>query len=160
MVGMPHRIIRMSWILMNPFYSGGGELWNLPVRLRKEGRRGRRMTSRPAVHPVDSSYMTNEAPAVHTVRMKDFQGMAGTTGGLLLRLCQFAFAVVSLCVMVTTSDFPSVTAFRFIALLIFIYFLPFTSSALACVLIYFLASCFWLQKWRSWWNARVQDSVF
>ncbi|KAL0409924.1 UNVERIFIED_CONTAM: CASP-like protein 5A2 [Sesamum latifolium] len=40
--------------------------------------------------------------------------MAGTTGALFLRLCQFVFAAVSLCVMATTSDFPSVTAFRYL----------------------------------------------
>ncbi|CAI9098019.1 OLC1v1034568C1 [Oldenlandia corymbosa var. corymbosa] len=72
------------------------------------------MMSRPAVHPLDSSSTTIEAPAVPTVRMKDFQGMPGTTGGLLLRLCQFGFAVISLCVMATTSDFPSVTAFSYL----------------------------------------------
>lgn len=70
--------------------------------------------SRPAVHPVEAPPMTdgglvNNAPRI---RMRDIQGMPGTTGGLALRLCQFAFAVVSLCVMATTSDFPSVTAFR------------------------------------------------
>ncbi|KAL3531937.1 hypothetical protein ACH5RR_005458 [Cinchona calisaya] len=78
------------------------------------------MMSRPAVHPVDASSMTNDAAAaaaaavVPRVRMKDVQGMAGTPGGLFLRLCQFAFAVISLCVMATTSDFPSVTAFSYL----------------------------------------------
>ncbi|CAA2985205.1 CASP 5A1 [Olea europaea subsp. europaea] len=67
--------------------------------------------SRPAVHPVDAPPMTFEAPRV---RMKDVHGMPGTIGGLFLRLCQFVFAVVSLCVMTTTSDFPSVTAFRYL----------------------------------------------
>ncbi|CAA2953531.1 CASP-like protein 5A1 [Olea europaea var. sylvestris] len=67
--------------------------------------------SRPAVHPVEAAPMTIEAPRV---RMKDFQGMPGTTGGLFLRLCQFVFAVVSLCVMTTTLDFPSVTAFCYL----------------------------------------------
>lgn len=48
---------------------------------------------------------------VPRVRMKDFQGMPGTQGGLALRICQFVFAAVGLCIMATTSDFPSVTAF-------------------------------------------------
>ncbi|KAG8376564.1 hypothetical protein BUALT_Bualt09G0076500 [Buddleja alternifolia] len=68
--------------------------------------------SGPAVHPVEAPPMTEAA--LLRVRMKDVQGMAGTTGGLSLRLCQFAFAAVSLCVMATTSDFPSVTAFRYL----------------------------------------------
>ncbi|KAH6805985.1 hypothetical protein C2S53_002343 [Perilla frutescens var. hirtella] len=69
--------------------------------------------SGPAVHPVDAPPPTTEA-APPRIRMKDVQGMAGTTGALILRLCQFAFAAVSLCVMATTSDFPSVTAFRYL----------------------------------------------
>ncbi|CDP06743.1 unnamed protein product [Coffea canephora] len=73
------------------------------------------MMSRPSVHPVDAPSLTNDAAAaMPRVRMKDFQGMGGTLGGLLLRLCQFGFAVVSLCVMATTSDFPSVTAFSYL----------------------------------------------
>uniref|UniRef100_A0A7N0ZTU6 CASP-like protein n=1 Tax=Kalanchoe fedtschenkoi TaxID=63787 RepID=A0A7N0ZTU6_KALFE len=48
------------------------------------------------------------------VRMADVQGMPGTRGGLTLRLCQFLFAAGSLCVMATTSDFPSVTAFIYL----------------------------------------------
>ncbi|KAL8526059.1 hypothetical protein ACS0TY_015321 [Phlomoides rotata] len=69
--------------------------------------------SGPAVHPVEApAPLTEAAPA--RVRMKDVQGMAGTTGALFLRLCQFVFAAVSLCVMATTSDFPSVTAFRYL----------------------------------------------
>ncbi|KAK5846896.1 hypothetical protein PVK06_003197 [Gossypium arboreum] len=43
--------------------------------------------------------------------MKDVQGMPGTLDGLVLLICQFSFAVVGLCVMATTSDFPSVIAF-------------------------------------------------
>ncbi|XAR69095.1 hypothetical protein NMG60_11000563 [Bertholletia excelsa] len=68
--------------------------------------------SRPAVHPLEAPPLTEgNAPRV---RMKDVQGMPGTPGGLVLRLFQFLFAVVSLCVMVTTSDFPSVTAFCYL----------------------------------------------
>lgn len=69
--------------------------------------------SRPAVHPVEAPPMTNDAE-IPRVRMKDFQGMPGTLGGLFLRMCQFAFAVISLSVMATTSDFPSVTAFSYL----------------------------------------------
>ncbi|GER54303.1 CASP-like protein 1 [Striga asiatica] len=69
------------------------------------------LMSGPAVHPVEAPPpATDVAPP--RVRMKDIQGMAGTSGALALRICQFVFAAVSLCVMATTSDFPSVTAFR------------------------------------------------
>lgn len=52
--------------------------------------------------------------AAPRVRMKDIQGMPGTLGSLLLRLCQLVFAVISIVVMLTTSDFPSVTAFCYL----------------------------------------------
>lgn len=71
--------------------------------------------SHPSVHPLEAPPLTgadNDAPP--RVRMKDIQGMPGTVGGLMLRCCQFAFAVVALCVMATTSDFPSVTAFCYL----------------------------------------------
>ena len=71
--------------------------------------------SHASVHPVEDPSTTdgggggnNEVPRV---RMKDIQGMPGTPGGFALRICQFVFAVVGLCIMATTSDFPSVTAF-------------------------------------------------
>ncbi|KAA3456646.1 CASP-like protein 5A2 [Gossypium australe] len=75
--------------------------------------------SHTSVHPVEDSPTTdgggggnnNEVPRV---RMKDVQGMPGTLGRLVLRICQFAFAVVGLCVMATISDFPSVTAFCYL----------------------------------------------
>ncbi|XP_030542485.2 CASP-like protein 5A2 [Rhodamnia argentea] len=72
--------------------------------------------SRPSVHPVEAPPVTNGGAQNNgpRVRMKDVQGMPGTRGGLVLRLCQFAFAAISLCVMATTSDFPSVTAFRYL----------------------------------------------
>ena len=73
--------------------------------------------SRPAVHPVEAPPVPEGA--VHNAprgKMKDVQGMPGTLGGLALRLLQFIFAAVSLCVMSTTSDFPSVTAFRYVIL--------------------------------------------
>ncbi|EPS74086.1 hypothetical protein M569_00670, partial [Genlisea aurea] len=69
--------------------------------------------SRPAVHPVEILPPGVEA-APPRVRMKDFQGMPGTAGALVLRFFQFAFAAVSASVMATTSDFPSVTAFRYL----------------------------------------------
>ncbi|KAG9445597.1 hypothetical protein H6P81_011725 [Aristolochia fimbriata] len=71
--------------------------------------------SHPAVHPVEAPPLTegavNDAPRV---RMKDIQGMPGTPGGLALRFFQFVFAVASLCVMASTSDFASVTAFCYL----------------------------------------------
>lgn len=67
--------------------------------------------SRPAVHPVEAPPLTDAAENPPRVRMKDIQGMPGTPGGLALRLFQFAFAVAALGVMVSTSDFASVTAF-------------------------------------------------
>ncbi|KAK1409791.1 hypothetical protein QVD17_36320 [Tagetes erecta] len=73
--------------------------------------------SRPAVHPVEPPPLIdgrNDAAPPRRVRMKDVQGMPGTPVGLFLRLCQFIFAVVSVSVMSTTSDFPSVTAFRYL----------------------------------------------
>ncbi|RVW30123.1 CASP-like protein 5A1 [Vitis vinifera] len=67
--------------------------------------------SRPVVHPVEAPPLREGGNNAPRVRMKDVQGMAGTPGGLVLRLFQFLSAVVSLCVMVTISDFSSVTAF-------------------------------------------------
>ncbi|KAL9266701.1 CASP-like protein [Drosera capensis] len=79
--------------------------------------------SRPAVHPV-----APPPPSVHLggggggeggggdvrVRMRDIEGMAGTPGGLTLRVCQVVFAVIALWIMASTSDFASATAFRFL----------------------------------------------
>ncbi|KAK9059799.1 hypothetical protein SSX86_020503 [Deinandra increscens subsp. villosa] len=78
--------------------------------------------SRPSVHPFDFEVpqlrevdaADNGAPPDDTVRMKDVQGMPGTPAGLALRLLQFGFAAVSVAVMAATSDFPSVTAFRYL----------------------------------------------
>ncbi|XP_021905637.1 CASP-like protein 5A2 [Carica papaya] len=69
--------------------------------------------SHASVHPVEDP-PTTEGGNAPRVRMKDIQGMPGTPGGLTLRLCQFMFAVAALCVMATTSDFPSVTAFCYL----------------------------------------------
>ncbi|CAL9071551.1 unnamed protein product [Musa textilis] len=70
--------------------------------------------SRPAVHPVEAPPLTDAAENPPRVRMKDIQGMPGTPGGLALRLFQFTFAVAALGVMVSTSDFASVTAFCYL----------------------------------------------
>ncbi|KAH7553578.1 hypothetical protein JRO89_XS12G0029100 [Xanthoceras sorbifolium] len=75
--------------------------------------------SRPAVHPVEAPPLTEgEAHNGPRVRMKNLQGMPGTRGGLILRLCQFFFAVVSLYVMASTSDFHEATAFWYSSLLL------------------------------------------
>ncbi|XP_078151698.1 CASP-like protein 5A1 [Carex rostrata] len=71
-------------------------------------------SSRPAVHPVEAPPMTDAAENPQGVRMKDFPGMPGTLGGLLLRIAQFVFAVAALSVMASTSDFTSVTAFCYL----------------------------------------------
>ncbi|MFS7968341.1 putative casparian strip membrane protein [Helianthus anomalus] len=81
--------------------------------------------SHPAVHPLDVEIPQLTEPAAAAaaendgrpddrVRMKDIQGMPGTPTNLALRLFQFAFAAVSVSVMAATSDFPSVTAFRYL----------------------------------------------
>ncbi|XP_076919760.1 CASP-like protein 5A2 [Bidens hawaiensis] len=83
--------------------------------------------SHPAVHPLDIeiSQLTEIAPPVaennnnnglpdDRVRMKDIQGMPGTPANLALRFCQFGFSAISVAVMAATSDFPSVTAFRYL----------------------------------------------
>lgn len=69
--------------------------------------------SHASVHPVEDP-PTTEGGNAPRVRMKDIQGMPATPGGLALRVSQFIFAVAALCVMATTSDFPSVTAFCFL----------------------------------------------
>uniref|UniRef100_A0A5B7AU99 CASP-like protein n=1 Tax=Davidia involucrata TaxID=16924 RepID=A0A5B7AU99_DAVIN len=71
-------------------------------------------TSQPSVHPFEVPPLTDAANNAPRTRMKDIQGMPGTPAGLALRLCQFGFTAVALCVMTTTTDFPSVTAFRYL----------------------------------------------
>lgn len=39
--------------------------------------------------------------------------MQGTVGGLVLRISQMMFTVAGLCLMITTSDFPTATAFLY-----------------------------------------------
>ncbi|KAB1219074.1 CASP-like protein 2 [Morella rubra] len=69
----------------------------------------------PAVHPVEAPPVTDAAnDAIPRGRMKDIPGMPGTPGSLALRFSQFAFALLALCVMATTSDFPTVTAFCYL----------------------------------------------
>ncbi|KAJ0028190.1 hypothetical protein Pint_35631 [Pistacia integerrima] len=73
--------------------------------------------SRPAVHPVEAPPLTEAAiQNGPRLRMKDIQGMPGTRGGLILRLCQFVFSFISLCVMASTSDFHEATAFCYLVL--------------------------------------------
>ncbi|CAI9774608.1 unnamed protein product [Fraxinus pennsylvanica] len=68
------------------------------------------------VHPVEAPPLQTERAnlLLPRNRMKDFQGMPGTIGGLFLRFSQMFFAVLALSVMATTSDFPSVTAFCYL----------------------------------------------
>ncbi|KAF8396570.1 hypothetical protein HHK36_018194 [Tetracentron sinense] len=70
--------------------------------------------SHSSVHPVEAPPLTDAANNAPRVRMKDIQGMPGTLGGLVLRFFQFLFAVAALCIMATTSDFNSVTAFCYL----------------------------------------------
>ncbi|XP_061375026.1 CASP-like protein 5A1 [Gastrolobium bilobum] len=67
---------------------------------------------RPSVHPIEAPPLTDHAMPRHT--LKDIQGMPGTLGGFILRFLQFSFALVSLSVMQSASDFSSVTAFRYL----------------------------------------------
>ncbi|XP_043703713.1 CASP-like protein 5A1 [Telopea speciosissima] len=70
--------------------------------------------SHPSVHPIEAPPLTDAANNAPRPRMKDIQGMPGTAGGLVLRLCQFLFAVAAVCVMASTSDFTTVTAFCYL----------------------------------------------
>ncbi|KAL1819245.1 hypothetical protein ACET3Z_014114 [Daucus carota] len=77
--------------------------------------------SHPSIHPVDlAAAPSTAAPGEENIyppmrlRMKDIQGMPGTCMSLVLRAFQFLFASISLAVMASTSDFPSVTAFRYL----------------------------------------------
>lgn len=69
--------------------------------------------SHSSVHPVtvEAPPLQTEAANVLRVRMMDIQGMPGTIGSIFLRLLQFVFAVIALCVMGTTRDFATATAF-------------------------------------------------
>ncbi|MFS7987611.1 hypothetical protein Hanom_Chr11g01024971 [Helianthus anomalus] len=70
--------------------------------------------SHPLVHRVEAASLPpadGRAVVPPRVRMKVFQGMPGTIGRLSLWFYQFAYVLVSLAVMASTSDFPSVTAF-------------------------------------------------
>ncbi|XP_047324354.1 uncharacterized protein LOC124927897 isoform X1 [Impatiens glandulifera] len=68
--------------------------------------------SHPVVHPVVGPILADDVgPAP---RMTDIQGMPGTKGGLVLRLIQLVLAGISLCVIVTTRNFPmDITSFRY-----------------------------------------------
>ncbi|KAM7255293.1 hypothetical protein ACFE04_020534 [Oxalis oulophora] len=74
--------------------------------------------SRPSVHPVEAPPPFTDAQNAGgggggppRVRMKEIQGMGGTHGGLILRVTQFGFALISVSVMASTSDFHTATAF-------------------------------------------------
>lgn len=69
--------------------------------------------SHATVHPVEDP-PTGQGAELPMARMKDIEGMPATLGGLVLRSCQLLFAAASLCVMATTSDFPTVTAFWYV----------------------------------------------
>ncbi|OAY42678.1 CASP-like protein 5A1 [Manihot esculenta] len=71
---------------------------------------------RPTVHPVEAPPLTDGPLNGPRMRMKDVQGMPGTHGGLTLRLLQFVFGLISVCVMTSTSDFRSVTAFCYLVI--------------------------------------------
>ncbi|KAK9168814.1 hypothetical protein Syun_000954 [Stephania yunnanensis] len=71
--------------------------------------------SHPSVHPVEAPPpITDDAQNPPRVRMRDIQGMPGTLGGFVLRFVQSLFAVAALCIMASTSDFKSVTAFCYL----------------------------------------------
>lgn len=90
--------------------------------------------STPAVHPVEIPAVLARPPAV--VRTKDVQGMPGTSLGLAFRVFQFVFALISLSIMASTNDFPSVTAFCYLVAAVSLQSL--WSLALAVVDIYAL----------------------
>jgi len=69
-------------------------------------------SSHPAVHPVDVP--PADVQDLPRVRMKDWQGMPGTLGGLLLRIGQFFFAVAAFSIMLSIEDFSTVTAFCYL----------------------------------------------
>ncbi|KAF2289928.1 hypothetical protein GH714_039205 [Hevea brasiliensis] len=71
---------------------------------------------RPTVHPVEAPPLTDGPLNGPRMRMKNVQGMPGTHGGLTLRLLQFVFGLVSLCVMATTSHFRTFTAFCYLVI--------------------------------------------
>ncbi|KAL2938354.1 CASP-like protein 5A2 [Bienertia sinuspersici] len=75
------------------------------------------MMSHPAVHPVDAPPLSIDnggGDGPPRIRVKDIPGMPGTPSSLVLRLLQSFFAIGACVVMSTTSDFPSVTAFRYL----------------------------------------------
>ncbi|EFJ29295.1 hypothetical protein SELMODRAFT_410131 [Selaginella moellendorffii] len=68
--------------------------------------------SHPAVYPVGVPPTAVDPPP--RVRMKDYEGMPSTLGGLVLRSGQFACAVTALSIMISIPDFSSVTAFCYL----------------------------------------------
>ncbi|KAJ7975067.1 CASP-like protein [Quillaja saponaria] len=99
--------------------------------------------SHPSIHPIEAPPLTDTAEnALPRGRMEDIQGMPGTLGGLALRFVQFVFAVVSLCVMTTTSDFPSVTTFRYLVAAVSLQSLWSLSLAIADIYALLVKRCF------------------
>ncbi|WCJ34533.1 CASP-like protein 5A1 [Euphorbia peplus] len=92
--------------------------------------------NRPVVHPVEAPPLTDGPLNGPRMRMKEVEGMPGTHGGLSLRLVQFMFGLVSVCVMSSTSDFRSVTAFRYLVISVSLQI--FWSLSLAIVDVYAL----------------------
>ncbi|KAF9595695.1 hypothetical protein IFM89_002599 [Coptis chinensis] len=70
----------------------------------------------PSVHPIEAPPFTDGGAGVPPNRswMKDVQGMPGTPGGLALRFSQFVFALTSLSIMASTTDFIDASAFRYL----------------------------------------------
>ncbi|KAK7277327.1 hypothetical protein RIF29_18478 [Crotalaria pallida] len=68
----------------------------------------------PSVHPIEAPPLTENAMPRPRIRMQSLQGMPATLAGFLLRFFQFSFSLASLSVISSTSDFPSVTAFRYL----------------------------------------------
>ncbi|XP_065856167.1 CASP-like protein 5A1 [Euphorbia lathyris] len=92
--------------------------------------------NRPTVHPVEAPPLTEGPLNGPRMRMKEVEGMPGTHGGLSLRLAQFIFGLVSVCVMSSTSDFRSVTAFRYLVIAVCLQI--FWSLSLAIIDVYAL----------------------
>lgn len=102
--------------------------------------------SRPAVHPVMASPpLTEAAGNPLRVRMKEVQGSPATPGGLALRLSQSSLAAAALCLMVTTADFASVTAFWYLLTCMFSSFflqMPFSFLFLIVITFFGFSSAF------------------
>ncbi|XP_047324121.1 CASP-like protein 5A2 [Impatiens glandulifera] len=99
--------------------------------------------SHPSVHPVEAppSPLADGRNEPLRPRMKDIQGMPGTVIDVILRFSQFVFAAAALCVMATTSDFSSVTAFRYLVAAVGIQSLWSLSLAIADIYALLVGRC-------------------